>query len=267
VISGSELGFIILGKRLSHMKPARKYNLTYEVCMQQSKVLVIASVFVSLLAFAGIRLALDSFKPVKEVSEVEIKSEVYNTPPPPVKEEPESITELTLWMMDQPRCKGSKATELSAAKKTMLAKQIDRIITNEGGERHIQEAFLFIVCKESQFRSSAKSPANAFGISQMILGTAQMEADRLSLGKLTAEDLYDTEISLTLGYRHFKALAEKYHGNIARASASYNGGSAGATVTSMLRGGGRGVHETDDYVASIFDMTEQRRIAKQLAKN
>lgn len=182
----------------------------------------------------------------------------------PVNAEPvEALFEVVLWTMDQPKCQGSKSTLPSQAQRVIRARQVDRILNQLGGNRHVQEAFIALMCKESQYRPTVKSPAGAMGIAQLMPATAQAEADKAGLGKLTPEDLNDPEINIFLGYQHFKGLAEKYNGNIARAYAAYNGGPAGATVTSMIRGGGRGVHETDDYVAQLFDMQEQRRIARE----
>lgn len=185
---------------------------------------------------------------------------------PVVEEVVEPLSEVVLWTMQQPKCQGSKSTLPSEAQRIVRARQIDRILTQLGGNRHVQEAFIALMCKESQYRTGLTSPAGAIGIAQLMPATAQMEADKAGLGKLTPEDLKDPEINIYLGYQHFKGLAELYKGNIARAYAAYNGGPAGATVTSMIRGGGRGVHETDDYVAQLFDMQEQRRIAREQGK-
>lgn len=187
------------------------------------------------------------------------EAEVAAPPSEPV----EALFDVVIWTMDQPKCQGSKSTLPSQAQRVIRARQIDRILNQIGGDRHVQEAFIALMCKESQYRPTVKSPAGAVGIAQLMPATAQAEAEKANLGKLTADDLNDPEINIFLGYQHFKGLAELYKGNIARAYAAYNGGSAGATVTSMIRGGGRGVHETDDYVAQLFDMQEQRRIAKE----
>jgi hypothetical protein len=175
----------------------------------------------------------------------------------------ESLYDVVMWTMEQPKCQGSKSTLPSQAQRVVRARQIDRILTQIGGSRHVQESFIALMCKESQYRISVKSPAGAVGIAQLMPATAQAEADKAGLGKLSPEDLNDPEINIMLGYQHFKGLADMYKGNVARAYAAYNGGSAGATVTSMIKGGGRGVHETDDYVAQLFDMQEQRRIARE----
>lgn len=172
----------------------------------------------------------------------------------------EPIHDVVIWMMNTPKCKGRSGTELSEVSQKILAKKIDRILTGIGGDRRTQEAFVFLMCQESQYRTNAKSPVGALGIAQLMPATAQSVADQLQLGKLTNEDLFDSETNILLGYTHFKDLVEKYNGNLAKASAAYNGGPAGATIKAM-KTGGVGAAETDAYVRSMFDMLEERRIA------
>jgi hypothetical protein len=172
----------------------------------------------------------------------------------------ESISDVVVWMMNTPKCKGRSGNELSEVKQKMLAKQIDRILTQIGGDRRAQEAFVFLMCQESQYRTNAKSPVGAIGVAQLTPATAQSVADQLKLGKLTQDDLFDSETNILLGYTHFKELVVQYNGNLAKASAAYNGGPAGATIKAM-KTGGIGAAETDAYVRSMFDMLEERRIA------
>lgn len=174
----------------------------------------------------------------------------------------ENLLETVKWMMDQNTCKGSKSSELSEVRRASLSVQIDRIITKLGGTRKEQEAFIWLICKESQFRNTAKSPVGAIGLTQMMLPTAQEAAARLKMGKIQADDLNDPEISLTLGYSHFLYLSGLLNGNLAKISASYNGGIAGATMKA-LKTGGLGAHETDAYVASLYNTMEELRISKE----
>jgi hypothetical protein len=174
----------------------------------------------------------------------------------------ETLAEVTIWMMNTPKCTGSKNNGLSEVKKAMLSRQIDRILGSIGGDRRTQEAFIFLMCQESQYRTNLTSTAGAKGIAQMMPATAQAEADNLKMGKLTSDDLFDSEINILLGYTHFKGLAATYNGNLAKASAAYNGGSNGSTLKAMKNNSGVGAQETDAYVRSMFDMQEEHRIAK-----
>lgn len=174
----------------------------------------------------------------------------------------ESLQEVAVWMMNTNKCKGGGKNANSEVTQIMLGRRIDRILTHEGGDRRVQEGFILLMCQESQYRANAKSHAGAIGIAQLMPGTAQSVADQLKLGKLTQEDLLDSETNILLGYIHFKDLVEKYNGNIAKASAAYNGGPSGATIKAM-KTGGVGAAETDAYVRSMFDMQEELRIARE----
>lgn len=200
----------------------------------------------------------------------EIQQDPAVPPPEELKHSLEPLIETIKWVMEQPKCKGPRSTEMSEVGKAFLAEKIERIITKIGGKRSEQEIYIGLICQESQFRPSARSSGSAAGLTQMILGTAQMEASNLKLGKITLDDLNDPEISITLGYTHFLRLVKEFNGNLARALAAYNGGSSGSTVKAMIKTGGLGAHETDAYVRAIYDMQEQLRVSREnmtVAKN
>lgn len=180
-----------------------------------------------------------------------------------VKPEPEEpILDTITWMMDRPVCQSKRTREYSALRRSSLAVSIERQFIAQGGTRKEQEAFIWLICKESQFDHMAKSPVGAMGLTQMMPPTAQETSERLALGKVGSEDLYDPEISLRLGYNHFLHLSKMLNGNLAKVSASYNGGMAGATMKA-LKTGGLGAHETDNYVASLYNTMEELRIHKE----
>lgn len=178
------------------------------------------------------------------------------------KPEPEEpIMETIKWMMDRPICQDKDFKGYSELRRNTLANKIERAIRDRGTRKE-QEAFLGIICKESRFNHMAKSPVGAMGLTQMMPPTAQETADRLNLGKVGASDLYDEEISLRLGYDHFLHLSNQHKGNLAKISACYNGGCAGATMKAF-KSGGLGAHETDNYVASLYNTMEELRIHKE----
>ena len=55
-----------------------------------------------------------------------------------VQQEKESLQDIVMWMMDQPKCQGSKATLPSQAQRVIRARQVDRILSQIGGDRHVQ---------------------------------------------------------------------------------------------------------------------------------
>lgn len=172
-----------------------------------------------------------------------------------------TLASMALDMMELPRCKGASKDVLSAARRTVLANQIDRILTSTGGSRETQETFVLLLCIETKFRAGLKSPAGAMGIAQLMPATARAEAKAMGLGELNNDDLMDTELNLMIGYKHFLGLVEMFGGNHAKAAAAYNGGSAGSTVKG-LSNGTAGAAETDKYVRDMFYLQEARRVAQ-----
>jgi len=75
---------------------------------------------------------------------------------------------------------------------------------------------------ESGGNPNAKSPANAWGLMQLLPSTASGQAGRLVTGQ---ELLDDPLLNLDLGTKFLAELWEKYKGNAIRVTASYNAGS------------------------------------------
>jgi hypothetical protein len=82
---------------------------------------------------------------------------------------------------------------------------------------------LALIREESFFRSDVRSPANAYGLMQLLHGTARQVADGSGL-KVKAKDLYDPEINIRLGLQYLKTLLDKYDGRLYLALAAYNAG-------------------------------------------
>jgi soluble lytic murein transglycosylase len=84
---------------------------------------------------------------------------------------------------------------------------------------------LALIREESFFRSDARSPANAYGLMQLLQGTARQVARDSGL-KVKAKDLYDPEINIRLGLQYLKTLLDQYDGRLYLALAAYNAGTA-----------------------------------------
>ena len=82
-----------------------------------------------------------------------------------------------------------------------------------------------LIREESFFRADSLSPAKAYGLMQLLHGTAR-EIARGSNLKVKASDLYDPEINIRLGLNHLKMLLDKYDGRLYLALAAYNAGTA-----------------------------------------
>lgn len=80
-----------------------------------------------------------------------------------------------------------------------------------------------IIKEESYFNSTAKSPANAFGLMQLIPSTAAHIASRKGLNYSNSSDLLRPKTNIKLGSAYLKSLYDG-SGNMMYAVASYNAG-------------------------------------------
>lgn len=81
-----------------------------------------------------------------------------------------------------------------------------------------------LIREESFFRADSLSPANAYGLMQLLHSTAR-EMTRKNDRRIKAKDLYDPEINIRLGLEYLKKLLDKYDGRLYLALAAYNAGS------------------------------------------
>lgn len=84
---------------------------------------------------------------------------------------------------------------------------------------------LSVMRQESLFRPDAVSRADARGLMQLELSTAEDVAQRWHLPAPDASSLYDPTVAITLGAAHLRELLDRYDGRIALALAAYNAGS------------------------------------------
>ena len=83
---------------------------------------------------------------------------------------------------------------------------------------------LALIRQESLFDAHAVSPANAFGLMQLLPTTAARLAKELGLPQPTAENLFDPELNLTLGTFYLRELLRLYANDPVKALAAYNAG-------------------------------------------
>jgi tetratricopeptide (TPR) repeat protein len=111
---------------------------------------------------------------------------------------------------------------------------------------------LAIIREESRFDARARSGAGARGVLQLVLPTARAGALSLGVSDLSAEDLYQPEVSLALGTRYLAELLGQHDGDVYKTLAAYNAGPRQAALWSR-RAPGRG---QDVFLSSItFDET------------
>lgn len=90
-----------------------------------------------------------------------------------------------------------------------------------------------LVAVESGGRPEALSSKGARGLLQVIPATARAEAERLGLGALDDDDLYQPAVNLRIGASYLARLLARYGGDEAFALAAYN---AGPTAVRRWRG-------------------------------
>lgn len=99
------------------------------------------------------------------------------------------------------------------------------MIQSKAQERNLDPYLVVaLIRQESLFDSSARSPAFALGLMQVIPPTARRVAKQLGLPPPSSEDLFDPELNLTLGTEYLKDLLGRYSNNWPKAIAAYNAG-------------------------------------------
>lgn len=82
-----------------------------------------------------------------------------------------------------------------------------------------------LIKQESAYNARAVSPANAFGLMQLVGPTAREAALDLRLGRvLVPDDLFQPQTNIKLGTYYLSRLVTKYQGTVPLALASYNAG-------------------------------------------
>lgn len=119
--------------------------------------------------------------------------------------------------------------------------------------------------RESKFQADAVSRNGAVGLMQLMPKTAAEEARQLHI---KAANLYDPTLNILLGAKHFAILSRRYAGELPRAIAAYNAGSASVnrwnTLTAM--DWAEWIEEipypeTREFVRSVLENAETYRLA------
>ncbi|MEO6967270.1 MAG: transglycosylase SLT domain-containing protein [Rhodanobacteraceae bacterium] len=118
-----------------------------------------------------------------------------------------------------------------------------------------------IIRAESAWQTDAHSVANAYGLMQLLPGTASRVAQGNGLPYDGADDLYDPRINIPLGAHYLADMAMRYDGSPWLATASYNAG-PGAVQRWV---DARGELEPDAFIATIPYKETREYVARVLS--
>jgi soluble lytic murein transglycosylase len=128
--------------------------------------------------------------------------------------------------------------------------------------RYAVDPFLIeaVMRQESRFDPQARSPADAYGLMQLLPQTATRLAGN---GRpVVPTTLVEPDINIDLGARYLNTLLDRYAGNVLKVLAAYNGGE-GAVDKWVRRFGDR---DLDEFVESI-SYRETRQYVKRVMTN
>ncbi|PWR00235.1 transglycosylase SLT domain-containing protein [Leucothrix pacifica] len=101
----------------------------------------------------------------------------------------------------------------------------EKMIRQEAEAQAVHPALIYGVARrESAFDPNIVSSAKAQGLMQLIPSTAKQVSRSLGIKKLSKAATFDPETNIRLGARYLKTLLDKFDGNYALATASYNAG-------------------------------------------
>jgi soluble lytic murein transglycosylase len=116
-------------------------------------------------------------------------------------------------------------TALSSAQSADLPVMFREDLLRESKKRGIDPRYMLAIMKqESVFKPSAKSPAGARGLLQLVFDTAIKYKDAAGYPDLQPDDLYKPSINIAIGAEYIEFLREEFGGLYEGIAASYNGG-------------------------------------------
>ncbi len=126
----------------------------------------------------------------------------------------------------------------------------------------IDPAWTFAIIRaESAWQTDAHSGADAYGLMQLLPGTAAKVARENGLPYDAANDLFDPDVNIPLGARYLAAMALHFDGSPWLASAAYNAG----PVPVQRWVDARGALEPDIFIATIPYQETRGYVARVLS--
>jgi soluble lytic murein transglycosylase-like protein len=106
-------------------------------------------------------------------------------------------------------------------------RQYSELIASYSREQSVDPCLVqALIREESFFRADSLSPAKAYGLMQLLHGTAREIARNDGDRRIRVKDLYDPETNIRLGLEYLKTLLDRYDGRLYLALAAYNAGEA-----------------------------------------
>ena len=119
-----------------------------------------------------------------------------------------------------------------------------------------------LIRQESEFNPGAISPANAWGLMQVLPGTGKTLARAEKIRSFRTESLLVPNVNLQLGTRYFRELVDHFNGRLEYALAAYNAGTD--RVEAWLSAGN--YRDPQEFVESI-PFTETREYVQAILRN
>jgi peptidoglycan lytic transglycosylase len=119
-----------------------------------------------------------------------------------------------------------------------------------------------LIRQESEFNPQAVSPANAWGLMQLLPPVGKTLAKEVRMRHFNQDQLTDPAVNLQLGTRYFKHLVDSFGGQVEYALAAYNAG-ADRVKAWQAQGPYRDIHE---FVESI-PFSETREYVQAIMRN
>ena len=119
-----------------------------------------------------------------------------------------------------------------------------------------------LIRQESEFNPGAVSPANAYGLMQLLPQVGKSEAKAAHIKHFSTEQLLAPNVNIQLGSHYFKTMVTQYSGQVEYALAAYNAGSN--RVNEWLQSGH--YRDVPEFVESI-PFTETREYVQAIVRN
>jgi peptidoglycan lytic transglycosylase len=119
-----------------------------------------------------------------------------------------------------------------------------------------------LIRQESEFNPAAVSPANAYGLMQLLPSVGKQLAHEVKLRHFSTAMLLQPEANIKLGTRYFREVLDENGGTVEYALAAYN---AGANRVTDWRSHGK-YRDTQEFVESI-PFTETREYVQAIMRN